>query len=92
MKEGDTRLNIDKIGPSTLVTASADISNRTVSVNGYRNGTGGVVLSMSALYHGPHWECDVDWRKRVMSKIPSVVSDERRRGLVSRLAGSNVYR
>lgn len=82
MKEGDTRLNIDKIGPSTLVTASA----------GYRNGTGGVVLSMSALYHGPHWECDVDWRKRVMSKIPSVVSDERRRGLVSRLAGSNVYR
>jgi hypothetical protein len=47
------------IGPLTLYTASAKILDCTVTANGFRNGTGGVALSMSSEIHGPHWECVV---------------------------------
>jgi len=90
LKEGDPQLNIDKVGPSSLYTATADISNRAVAANAYRNGTGGVVLTMSSLIHGPQWECVVNESIRVATKIPLVVHPDRRRGLLFRPFGSNV--
>jgi hypothetical protein len=59
LKEGNPLMNINKAGPSTLYTAMAKISDCTVTVNGSRNGTGSVALTMSSIVHGPHWECVV---------------------------------
>jgi hypothetical protein len=89
LKEGDQRININKAGPSTLYTASGKISDCTVSINAFRNGTGGVATTMSSIFHGPHWECIVKESIRVTSKIPTNESDERRRGLTFCPAGSN---
>lgn len=83
-------MDIDKSGPSTLYTATTDISDRTVTANAFKNGTGGVVLTMSSLIHGPKWECVVDESKRVATKIPMVVHPDRRRGLLFRAFGSNI--
>jgi hypothetical protein len=52
-------MNINKAGLLTLYTATAEISDRTVSAYGFRNGTGGIALTMSSLIHGPQWECVV---------------------------------
>jgi len=90
LKAGDPRTNINKAGPSTLYTASAKIAERSVSANAYRNGTGGVALTMSSLIHGPRWECVVRKSNRVSNKIPLVVHPDRRRSLLFRPFGSNI--
>lgn len=89
LKDGDTRLNVDKLGPATLYTAEAEIEGRRVSINGFRNGTGGVATTMSSLIHGPAWECVVKDSMRVSTKIPEGTSPERRQALLFRPAGSN---
>jgi hypothetical protein len=90
LKEGDPRLNINKLGPSTLYAATTEISDRVVTANGYRNGTGGVALTMSSMIHGSQWECVVKESIRISNKIPPVVHPSRRRGLLFRPFGSNV--
>jgi hypothetical protein len=89
LRPGDSRVDIPTAGPATLYAAEATISDRTVSANGYRNGTGGVALTMSTVYHGHGWECVVDEAQCRANKIPLVVSHEQRRGLLFRPAGSN---
>mmetsp|Transcript_28857 Transcript_28857/g.52205 ORF Transcript_28857/g.52205 Transcript_28857/m.52205 type:complete len:720 (+) Transcript_28857:272-2431(+) len=89
LKEGDPRLNIDKNGPSALYVATTEISDRDVTANGYRNGTGGVALTISSLIHGCQWECVVNDSICVGNKIPLVVHPDRRRGLLYRPFGSN---
>lgn len=73
LKEGaDPRLNINKSGPSTLNTATTEILDCAVMANGYRNGIGGVALTMSSVIHGSQWECVVSESIRIANKIDSI--------------------
>jgi hypothetical protein len=40
--------------------------------NGYRNGTGGVALTMSSVIHGSQWECVVNESIQIANKIDSI--------------------
>lgn len=89
LKDGDTRMNINKNGPATLYTATTNIAGRDITSCGYRTGTGSVALTISSLIHGAQWECVTKESMRVVNKIPPVVHPDRRRGLLFRPFGSN---